>query len=407
MKLVQTHIINNNHSLWKECDDICFKSKNVYNSGLYLIKKQYEENGKYLNYHEINKNFVINNNEAYRTLKAKVSQQTLMMLDKNFKSFFNALKEYAKFPNKFTAIPQSPKYKHKINGRYIAVFTQQTISKKDFKSGNLTLSGTNIKLTTKINFNNIQQIRIIPLRTKSYKIEIIYEKQEKQLIENDYLCGIDVGLNNLFTISFNSVEKQNLIIKGNALKSINQYYNKKKARLQSKLKNNQKISKQILRLTEKRNNKIKDYIHKCTKILVDKLKQNNISKVAIGKNDQWKQDINIGKKNNQNFVSVPHAMAINILIYKLKMEGIDCKLHEESYTSKCSAYDLEKIGKHDVYLGKRIKRGLFETKSGKVINADSNGGYNIMRKVFPRELCSDGIEGLLVNPMVLTINQYN
>jgi putative transposase len=406
MNLVESHIISKNNPNWALCDSICFKSKNLYNSALYTIKNNFDLNGTYLNYHTINSLFIKENNESYRALSAKVAQQTLMLLDRNYKSYFKALKEYNKNPSKFNASPKLPKFKHKEKGRFITTFTQQAISKKELnKNKTLILSGTDIKINTYLKFEEIQQVRIIPLKTNSYKIEIIYTKQEKPLMEdNGKYCGIDLGVNNLFALSFNDKNIKNIIINGKPLKSINQFYNKRKAELQSKLKDGRKTSKKIDKLTEKRNNKVKDYLHKSTRKIVDILKENNISKVVIGKNDQWKQDINIGKKNNQNFVSIPHAMGINILVYKLLLEGINNQVHEESYTSKCSAYDNEKICKHENYVGSRIKRGLFRTKENILVNADINGASNILRKVVPRAF-SEGIEGLLVNPMVITMNK--
>ncbi len=190
------------------------------------------------------------------------------------------------------------------------------------------------------------------------------------------------------------------------------------AKIKSELEkcNKKKNSNRLSKLTVKRNNKIKDYVHKCTYGLVERLKQDNVCKVVIGKNDQWKTDINIGKRNNQNFVSIPHAQAIQILKYKLELSGIEVILREESYTSKCSALDLEKISKHEVYLGSRIKRGLFRSSKGLEYNADINGAANIMRKEIPiafdmacrvsGENRADGIEGLVVNPIKLKIKFY-
>ena len=143
-------------------------------------------------------------------------------------------------------------------------------------------------------------------------------------------------------------------------------------------------------------------MHKSTKILVDKLKQNNVSKVIIGKNDGWKDEINIGSKNNQNFVSLPHAKAIDVLKYKLELNGIQVTVREESYTSKCSLIDLEPIKKQNEYLGKRIKRGLFKSKNNTLLNADINGAGNILRKEIPTAF-DNGIEGFVVNPKMLFV----
>ncbi len=402
MQLVEQHIIKKTHKYYSECDKLCFLSKNLYNAALYVVKNHYNEHKEYLNYNALDKLFNSNNQFDYRALIANCSQQILKLLDKNFTSFFQ-LKKLKNLNGKL----QTPKFKHKTNGRNIIIYTKNYISKRTYnRKGLIHLSQTNIKLNSKVPLNHINQVRIIP-RNNRYIIEIVYEKLEQPLVEdNGKYCGIDIGMNNLFAVSFNYKSKQNILINGKPLKSINQYYNKKIAKYKSELElcNKKKKSNKITKLTNKRNNKIKDCTHKSTRLLVNELKQNNISRVVIGKNDQWKTDINIGKKNNQNFVSIPHAYIIEVLTYKLRLEGIEVVLQEESYTSKCSAYDREPICKHEVYKGKRIKRGLFKTSNGTLVNADINGASNILLKAVPRSF-DDGIEGIVVNPVKLTVKR--
>ena len=366
MILAERHIINKNNALYKECNSICFKSKNLYNYALYLVKKEYEATGKYINYNSIDKLLVSENQVDYRALKAKVAQQTLMLLDKNFKSFFKALKQYKITPDVFTGKPSPPNFLNKTKGRFVATFTQQAISKQQLKKGVIQLSGTNINIQTN---RQPKQVRVVSLRSKKFVIEILYEKQEPALAVNLNCAGIDIGLNNLAAVSSNASLKP-LIINGKPLKSINQYYNKKLAKLKSKLphyinkegvKKQRKASAAIEKLTHKRNCKINDYMHKASHRLTKELKQADISKVVIGKNKQWKTKINIGGKNNQKFVSIPHDRFINLLTYKLRLAGIETICREESYTSKCSFLDSESIRKHETYFGRRIKRGLFKT----------------------------------------------
>jgi putative transposase len=203
-------------------------------------------------------------------------------------------------------------------------------------------------------------------------------------------------IDNLATIGSNVLRPQ--IINGKPLKSINQHYNKQKAHLQSILETtnkhtNQKSSKRIQSITNNRNNKIKDFLHKASRYIVNHAVSNQINTIVIGYNKGWKQEINIGSKNNQNFVSIPFHTFLTQLQYKTKLEGINVVVHEESYTSKCSFLDNEPLKKHDAYLGKRVKRGLFCSSSGKKINADVNGSLNILRKVvgdfcYPIQVCS-------------------
>ena len=183
-------------------------------------------------------------------------------------------------------------------------------------------------------------------------------------------------MNNIVALTSNV--SQSILYNGRPLKSINQHYNKHKAELQSRLKQNKQVSKRINRLTYKRNNKIKDYMHKLSIAIVQYMEANNLNTLIVGKNDGWKTNIEIGKVNNQNFVSIPYNMLIYMLEYKCKLHGIKMIKVNEAYTSKCSFLDNEIIGKHETYLGKRVNRGLFISSKGIKINADINGSLNIM-----------------------------
>ena len=399
MKLVSRIQVSKSHPYFKECDRICFLSKNLYNQALYRIKKYHLETNNYLNFFDITKILNRENQVDFRAMQSSISQQTLILLDKSYKSFFNAFKDYKINPKKYKGQPQSPNFKHKIKGRFVATFTTNAISNKSLKKGLLKLAGVNFTIPN--TFDKVNQVRIVPKNKDLYCIEIIYEKQEKPLVINENYAGIDIGLNNLSAIVTNSCKS--FLVNGRPLKSINQYYNKKLAEFKSKLpkinKSKQKsTSNKISKLTNKRNNKIKDYLHKASKKVVETLKQNNISKVVIGKNKQWKTSINIGGKNNQNFVSIPHANYINMITYKAKLEGIEVLIREESYTSICSFLDNETIRKHTKYKGKRIKRGLFKTATGLLWNADVNGASNILKQEISNAFVN-GIEGLLVSPL--------
>ena len=395
MYLIEKHIINTKHSFYNECDSLCFQSKNIYNQALYNVRQHFFQTKQYLNYYS---NYhVTKEQECYSYLPTKVFCQTVKMVDKNFKSFFALLK------NK-TVKNKIPKYLDTVKGRYLTIFPKQAIGLKEFKkSGKIHLSQTNIYINTKIsNFNNIKEVRIIP-RLRQYVIEIVYFKQEKETKDNNIIASIDLGLNNLATVTYNNGDCPQ-IINGRPLKSINQYYNKDNAYYRSKLQGSQKTSKKISNLINKRNNKINDYLHKASRELVNQLVSKNIATLVIGKNVNMKQDINLGKVNNQNFVQLPIMQFAKMIKYKCELEGITVTYHEESYTSKCSFLDNEEICKHKDYLGKRIKRGLFKTAQGRLINADVNGSYNIMKKAIPNAF-ANGIEGLGVNPVVLTIKK--
>lgn len=375
MILVEKHNITKNSKYFKSLDDLCFKAKNLYNATLYTIRQYYFENKTYLSYNKVNKYFVQEHNMDYYALPTKVSQQVQRLVDRNFKSFFNHLKK-----KKSNEIVKIPKYLDKIKGRQIVEFNKQSISfnNRNVPKGYVRLSGTNILIKTKV--ENIQFVRIVPKGNKII-VEIGYTKQENFVKSNNNYACIDLGIDNLATLIFTNSKP--IIINGKPLKSINQYYNKRLSELRSKqdLSNrNKHMTNKIYSLINKRNNKINDYLHKSTHYIVNQLVYNNISTLVIGYNKNWKQDTNMGKKNNQKFVQIPFLTFINQLKYKCRLVGIDVQTQEESYTSKCSFIDKEDIQKHDEYKGRRIYRGLFRTRNNILINADVNGSYNILRK---------------------------
>ena len=369
MILTERHIIKKTNSLYKELDMLCFLSKNLYNSALYTVRQFYFENKKYINWININNQFIKDKQIDYYALPCKVSQQTLKMVDQNMKSFFNALK--AK-----NSKPRLPKYLDKTKGRFVVTYTNQAISKTELKKGYIVLSKTNIRIKTKV--HDIQQVRIVP-QNNIIVVEILYKADCKSNISDvRKYCGVDFGLNNLMSCGFSDVRP--MLINGKPLKSINWHYNKKKAELQSLLKNKH-TSNRITNLTIKRNNKVNDYLHKSSRLFINYLVSNDITDVVIGYNKEWKQGINIGRVNNQNFVNIPYYKLLNMLTYKCELLGITVHITEESYTSKCSFLDNEEICKHEDYKGKRIKRGLYKSSDGRLINADVNGALNILKKV--------------------------
>jgi putative transposase len=186
---------------------------------------------------------------------------------------------------------------------------------------------------------------------------------------------------------------------------MNQFYNKERARLQSvlvKMDSKRHTSHRLDRLTNKRTRKIDHYLHTASMRIIDVLVSEGIGSLVIGYNPEWKQAVNLGSRTNQHFVSIPFARFIHMLSYKAELAGIHVKISEESYTSKCSFLDNEIIGKHEQYAGKRIKRGLFRSASGKCFNADVNGSYNILRKVAP-DAFEQGSRGCVVHPTSLAV----
>ena len=399
MKLVEQHIIKSNNVLYKELDNLCFLSKNLYNQALYRIRQQFFEDKSFKNYYEVNRELHDENQIDYRALPANSSQETLKLVNQNYSSFFKSLQKGIKSA-------RIPGYLDKTKGRQIVIYNHMTLPSHLLEKGIIKLPKSNIQFKTKQ--KNIRQVRIVP-KNNYIVIEVIYETSIKELLkDNKRYMSIDLGIDNLASCSSNVTKS--FIINGKPVKSINQFYNKKKAKLQAEveLKNKKKSSKQIQNLSLKRNNKIKDYFHKASRYIVNQLVNQSINTLIIGKNNGWKQETNIGNVNNQNFTQIPHQMFINQLKYKCQLEGINVIEQEESYTSKVSFFDNDFIpvyGQSNELFkssGKRIKRGLYKTSSGLVLNADINGSLNIMRK-YLNEVCDEIISsanrGLLMNPV--------
>ncbi len=405
MQLVERHVIRRNHPHYREIDALCFAAKNLYNFANYHIRQAFIKEKKYLNYNTIDK--LLQTSEAYRAMPAKVSQQVLLSLHRAWSSFFAASATFTQKPDSFLGRPKLPKYKHKEKGRYLLIYTAQAISKSLLKKGFISLSKTNLKIPTFVKYSELCQVRVIP-KLNYYVIEVIYEKQS-QVTDLDRSCiaAVDIGVDNLAAVTSNKKGFVPLLVNGRPLKSINQYYNQRKASLQSLLKN-QQTSKRIQQLSTKRNFKVDDYLHKASRLIINHLIANRIGTLVIGQNQFWKQQTNLGKRNNQNFVYIPHARFVEMLSYKAQFVGIQIIIHEESYTSVADFLKLDPIpvyGDCDSirvkFSGKRIKRAIYRSGTGVLIHADVNASFNILRKVVPTAFCL-GIEDVVVRPVGIT-----
>ena len=398
MRLVEQHIIKSNNEYYKDLKELCRNSKNLYNTTLYCIRQHFFETKSYLPYVQVDKIFKDTNNVDYRSLPSQTAQQTMRIVDSNFKSFFKLLK--MKQNGKYNKKVQIPKYLEK-EGYFTLSYTNQQLGRR-LLSGTIKLPFSDISFHT--NKTNIKLVRFIP-HSSYIVMEVVYEVKDIEMLkDNNRYAGIDLGIDNLATITSNI--SQSYIVNGRPVKSINQYYNKVKANLQSQLKN-KRTSKRIKRLTFKRNCKIKDYFHKSTSYIVNQLVSDSINTVVVGQNKDWKQDINIGAKNNQSFTSIPHSMFINMLKYKCRLKGINIVYIEESYTSKSSFLDSDPIpslkDEKVNFSGQRIKRGLYRSSNGSIINADVNGSFNILRRFVLKEVGDVSLlptdRGFVFNPI--------
>lgn len=374
-------------SSYNELDKMLFLSKNLYNACLYTERQKFFEKRDskdsslkgFLTNFELSKKLQDENNPDYRALPSAVSQQVCKQVFLVYKSFFSLFKKGMK--------PKLPKYLDKEKGRNKLSFPKNVFSQSKIKLGIIKLSGLNcsFKLPEYIDPKSVQQIDIIKTQNRTIKILIIYSVDRVPLKENNNrVLGVDLGLNNLMSVVSNTNDFKPLIYDGKYLKSVNQFCNKQVSNLKSLSKN--LITKRICSIYRNRMNKINSCLHRYSSDLINQAVSNNFNTIIIGKNESWKQEINLGRRNNQNFVYIPFNNLIDKIKYKASLKGINVIETEESYTSKCSFFDDEFPCKHDIYHGERIHRGLFKSSKG-TINADLNGALNIIRKVFKDFSC--------------------
>lgn len=390
---VETHQIKEGTSFYGWAVQECSLNTSLYNRTLYILRQAFS--GKHENIPEytdiirkekfisvfdlITRMRKLNDKDFRSLLKDNEAAQTVKKCVESFSTWFRSLNSYKKNPQKFTGKPRMPRYKKEANGDKLFSVAFSYNDAKIQKDGTINIR-KDFKLPIKTKLTSLQELRLVP---KQGCIEIqIFHKTKISPVDLDYnkAVGIDIGIDNLMAVTSNEGSISHLV-NGRPLKSINQYYNKTYAEIVSKLaERDMNTSKKLRRLTRKRNNKTKDYMHKASRSVVDLMVENKIGNCFIGHNDGWKQEVNIGKRNNQNFVSIPHSQLIWMLSYKASEAGINVETHNESHTSKCSFLDDEDICHYDEYMGKRKKRGLFVSSVGCMLNADINGAANILRR---------------------------
>jgi len=366
---------------------LCHLSKNLYNLATYYVRQEFFYLGNWLRYSDLW--HMLKDKDIYKKLPSQTAQQTLKMVDRAWKSFFKSVRDWKEHSKKYFGCPRPPKYKKK-KGEYTITFTNQQCR---IKEGRLhfpkKVAMPPIKTRLK---NSLRCVRIIP-KGIYYILEIVYEKIGENLnLDKKRVVGIDLGLINIVTVVNNAGLKP-FVVKGGVVKSINQFYNKQLAKYKSiKAKQGYEFeTKKLLTFTRKRNNKINDAFHKISRNVINYCVENNFGTIVLGYNKTWKQNIKIGHINNQNFVQVPFLKLLKQIQYKSELVGIDVIKEKESFTSKCSFLDGETVLRRRHYAGTRFTRGLFKTKSGVIINADVNAGYNIIKKAVPNAVSADGI----------------
>lgn len=371
--------------------ELCHIAKNLANEAIYNVRQYYFSEGEFLKYE---KNYtLLKNSPNYKALNSNMAQQILKEVDGSFKSFFSLLKlaKQGKYAFKDCRLPHYlPKDGYttlvigfvRLKGNKLILPFSNSF-KKTHKAVEITIPP--ILLDKKV-----KEIRIIPkAKARFFEIQYIYEAEcvQRNLNTNNALA-LDLGINNLVTaVSSNG---KSFIIDGKKLKSINQWFNKENARLQS-IKDKQHYGKKSTNrqkaIARNRNNKVNDYMNKAARKVINYCIANDMGTLVVGYNETFQRGGHIGKRNNQNFVNIPYGQLRSKLEYLCKMNGIIFVKQEESYTSKSSFWDRDDIPVYNAdnpreyqFSGKRIHRGQYKTASGKIINADVNGALNIMRK---------------------------
>ena len=379
-------IIKKDHPKFQLIDEMCFNSKNLYNEANYAIRQEFIENNNYISYYDMNKEF--KTHENYKLCMSQPANCTLRLLDKNWKSYFASIKDWKKNHSKYLGMPKLPKYLPK-DGRFNWMIPNNSCV-YDYDNGEVyfrikKLQGYHWKSRC---LGRLIQVIFVPNGT-CYAMEICYEIEVPDCLkDSSRIAAIDIGVDNLITMS-NNIGVSPIIVNGKILKSINQQYNKEKAKIQSDLmkRNGQSWSKKLDNLTFKRLQRIKNYMHNASALVIKWCVEHNIDTLVVGKNDTWKQE----KKHMQNFTSIPYEMLLQQLQYKCENAGIKYIETNEAYTSGTSYLDNEAPTKENYNKERRVQRGLFQAKDT-LINADVNGSLQIMRKVFPDSYTGYGIE---------------
>jgi putative transposase len=408
MRLVEQHVIKREDPRYKRIDAASFASKNLWNLANYTVRQSFLLERKYLDntavYH------LVKSSEAYRALPAKVSNQVLIQLHTAWIAFFEAMEKWREHPEQFTGRPKLPGYRPKTSGRNLLVYEMGAIWKRELDQGVIAVSGLGALVQTAQSRETVEQVRLVP-KADHYVVEVVYQCWVTSAVVNpDLFVAVDLGVNVLAALTSNKPGFVPRLVNGRPIKSINQLYNKQRARQQSRLaKANRFTSHRLDCITTKRNRRLMHELHTASRRIIDLLVAEGIGTLIIGKNPLWKQEVEMGKKRNQEFVLIPHARFIELLTYKAELVGIRAILTEESYTSKASFLDRDEIPVYDPtrsaeprFSGRRDRRWYYA--SGKrTIHSDVNGSYNIGRKVIPTAFDGPGIAAPAVRPRRLAV----
>ncbi len=414
MRRVEQHVIEQTHPHVQAIDVMALASKNLWNLANYHVRQVFIFQHTYLNntatFHRLKET------DAYKALPAKVANQVLLQLHGAWTAFFEAMEEYRAHPERFRGRPGLPKYLHKTQGRNLLVFELGCIWKAELRMREIAVSQLGRIVETKQQPQTVQQVRIVP-KADHYVVEVIYETEEKRAEGLDpYLfVALDPGVNVLAALTSNKAGFIPRLLSGGPVKAVNQLYNKQREHEQKQLAKGKAprfTSRRLDRITTKRNRRVMHYMHTASRRIIELLVAEGIGTLVLGKNPFWKTCVVLGKKNNQEFVHIPHAKFLEMLTYKAGAVGIRVIVTEESYTSKASFLDLDVLPTYDPTQGAEqeekprfsgYRDGRWYRVRGRApIHSDANGSYNIGRKVFPTAF-GPGIAATAVRPRRLAV----
>ena len=412
--LTERHVIRPSHPKYAVLDHFSHLANNVYNQGLYRARQALFK-GTWLSYNKLDASLKQSKRQKDSMIYSSMNsvhlvQQQLKLVARSMDSWNKARKAYAKNPGKFTGRPKLPKYRTKGGLSTIIVDNQTAKLRKNGYVEIPCMDKFKVKLAHP-ETTTIQEVRIVP-QNRRFIVEVVYKTNQITQYKPDsgrYL-GIDPGVNNAFTLATNVPGIMPVIVNGKPVKSVNQFYNKQRARLTSIYDRlgHSRASHRLARLDFYRNQKMNRFAHEASKRIVDFALSHGLNTIIIGKNKGQKQRSQMGKRNNQNFIGIPHQIMINLIKYKANLAGIVVIQHSEVYTSQTSFLDKEEpIRENGDQARKRkglspakrrLKRGLYQTDTGQQINADVNGALQIIKKVVPNAF-ADGIAGIGLCPV--------
>jgi IS605 OrfB family transposase len=384
----QQVLLNPNAELKAILEFIGSEANKLLNCGIYYARQIWFKCRRIIGKYDLEKEY--KSHKHFQALHSQAAQQTLRTVAESFKSFEGLNKAFNK--GKITVHPKPPRYQKK-GGLSVVSYPKQALKLKDgyirLPLGTLVKTWFNladffIPMPSNLEFKKIKELRILPQNGCFYAEFVYVVSPEQSLVDPDKVLGIDPGLNNWLTCVSNI--GTSFIIDGRQLKSLNQFYNKRVATIKQG-KPQGFWNEELASITEKRNRQVRDAVNKAARLVINHCLNNQIGTVVFGWNQGNKDGIELGKKNNQQFVQVPTARLKERIKQLCEQYGIRFVETEESYTSKASFLDNDPLpvfgDKPEGWKasGKRIKRGMYRTQKGEFVNADANGAANILRKV--------------------------